>query len=60
MAEPRDVRARALVDQQRTADQPPRLPSRKALVGILDGLSAVLFPNRLDRRRSRPTKASII
>ena len=47
VAELRDVRVRSLADRQRTADQPPRLPSRKALVGILDGLSAVLFPNRL-------------
>lgn len=47
VAELRDVRVRSLADRQRTADQPPRLPSCKALVGILDGLSAVLFPNRL-------------
>lgn len=47
VAELRGVRVRSLADRQRTADQPPRLPSRKALVGILDGLSAVLFPNRL-------------
>ncbi|MDS4069396.1 MAG: serine O-acetyltransferase EpsC [Candidatus Competibacter sp.] len=47
VAELRDARVRSLADRQRTADQPPRLPSRKALVGILDGLSAALFPNRL-------------
>ena len=47
VAELRDVRVRSLADRQRTTDQPPRLPSRKVLVGILDGLSAVLFPNRL-------------
>ena len=47
VAELRGVRVRSLADRQRTADQPPRLPSRKALVGILDGLSAALFPNRL-------------
>ena len=47
VAELRDVRVRSLADRQRTTDQPPRLPSRKALVGIVDGLSAVLFPNRL-------------
>lgn len=47
VAELRGVRGRSLADWQRTADQPPRLPSRKALVEILDGLSAVLFPNRL-------------
>ena len=28
-------------------DRPPKLPSQKALVGILDGLTAALFPNRL-------------
>ena len=28
-------------------DRPPKLPSRKALAGIVDGLSAALFPNRL-------------
>jgi serine O-acetyltransferase len=27
--------------------RPPKLPSRKALLGILEGFSAVLFPNRL-------------
>ena len=27
--------------------RPPKLPSQKALVNILDGLSAALFPNRL-------------
>jgi serine O-acetyltransferase len=47
VAELRDVRVRSLADRQRTADQPPRLPSCKVLVGILDGLSAALFPNRL-------------
>lgn len=43
----RTARVQALANRQRTADQPPRLPSRKTLVGILDGLSAALFPNRL-------------
>ncbi|MFO1423262.1 MAG: serine O-acetyltransferase EpsC [Candidatus Competibacteraceae bacterium] len=47
VAELRDVRVRALVDRQRAADRPPRLPSRKALERILDGLKAALFPNRL-------------
>ena len=42
----RTLRVRSLEDRQRR-DRPPKLPSRKALVGILDGLSAVLFPNRL-------------
>lgn len=47
VAELRAARVQALADRRRTADRPPRLPSRKALVGILDGLTAVLFPNRL-------------
>jgi serine O-acetyltransferase len=47
VAELRAVRVRSLENRQRTADRPPRLPSRKALLGILDGLSAVLFQNRL-------------
>lgn len=29
------------------SDRPPRLPSRKALVSITEGLRAALFPNRL-------------
>ncbi len=37
---------RSLEDRQRR-DRPPKLPSRKVLVGIADGLRAVLFPNRL-------------
>jgi serine O-acetyltransferase len=32
---------------ERTGDRPPKLPSQKALVTIVDGLSAALFPNRL-------------
>ena len=47
VAELRAVRVRSLEKRQRTADRPPRLPSRKALLGILDGLNATLFPNRL-------------
>ena len=47
VAELRAVRVRSLEKRQRAADRPPRLPSRKALLGILDGLNATLFPNRL-------------
>lgn len=43
----RTVRVQSLENWQRAADRPPRLPSRKALLGILDGLNATLFPNRL-------------
>ena len=32
---------------RRFGDRPAKLPSQKALAGILDGLSAALFPNRL-------------
>jgi serine O-acetyltransferase len=44
----RALRVRSLEHRQRR-DRPPKLPSRKALVGIVDGLSAALFPNRLGR-----------
>lgn len=43
----RAVRDQSLESRQGSANQPPRLPSRKALTGILDGLSTALFPNRL-------------
>lgn len=46
VAELRTLRLTSLENRQRR-DRPPKLPSRKALVGIADGLSAVLFPNRL-------------
>ncbi|HUL11803.1 MAG TPA: serine O-acetyltransferase EpsC [Methylococcaceae bacterium] len=46
VSELRSLRVRSLEIRQR-ADKPPKLPSRKALVGIIDGLSAALFPNRL-------------
>jgi len=36
-----------LRELQKSPDRPPRLPSRKALLGILVGLNATLFPNRL-------------
>jgi serine O-acetyltransferase len=42
----RDLRVKSLESRQRR-DRPPKLPSRKVLVGIVEGLSAALFPNRL-------------
>jgi serine O-acetyltransferase len=42
----RTLRLRSLENRQRR-HKPPKLPSRKVLVGIADGLRAVLFPNRL-------------
>ncbi len=35
------------LEKRQRKDRPPKLPSRKALAGILEGLCAVLFPNRL-------------
>ena len=46
VAELRTLRLRSLETRQRR-DRPPKLPSRKVLVGVADGLRAVLFPNRL-------------
>ncbi len=46
VAELRTLRLESLESRQRR-DRPPKLPSRKILVGIADGLRAVLFPNRL-------------
>lgn len=46
VAELRTLREESLENRQRR-DRPPKLPSRKVLVGIADGLSAVLFPHRL-------------
>jgi serine O-acetyltransferase len=46
VSELRTLRVRSLEDRRRR-DRPPKLPSRKVLVGIADGLRAVLFPNRL-------------
>jgi serine O-acetyltransferase len=46
VSELRALRLRSLENRQRR-DRPPKLPSRKVLVGIADGLRAVLFPNRL-------------
>ncbi|MGZ5030933.1 MAG: serine O-acetyltransferase EpsC [Methylobacter sp.] len=42
----RHLREQSLESRQRR-DKPPKLPSRKELQIILDGLGAVLFPNRL-------------
>ncbi|MDD1637681.1 MAG: serine acetyltransferase [Methylococcaceae bacterium] len=41
-----DLRVQSLETRSRR-DKPPKLPSRKELQLILDGLGAVLFPNRL-------------
>jgi serine O-acetyltransferase len=46
VAQLRDLRVQSLETRSRR-DNPPKLPSRKELQKILDGLSAVLFPNRL-------------
>ena len=42
----RDLRVQSLETRQRR-NRPPKLPSRKELQQILDGLGAALFPNRL-------------
>jgi len=42
----RTVRVRAL-EQRERGDRPPKLPSRKALAAIVEGIAAALFPNRL-------------
>ena len=46
VAQLRDLRVQSLETRSRR-DKPPKLPSRKELQVILDGLGAVLFPNRL-------------
>jgi len=46
VAQLRDLRVESLETRSRR-DKPPKLPSRKELQLILDGLGAVLFPNRL-------------
>ncbi len=46
VAQLRDLRVQSLETRSRR-DKPPKLPSRKELHIILDGLGAVLFPNRL-------------
>lgn len=42
----RDLRLSSLESRKRR-DKPPKLPSRKALQGVVEGLAAALFPNRL-------------
>ncbi|MCX7098292.1 MAG: serine O-acetyltransferase [Methylococcales bacterium] len=46
VAQLRELRVQSLETRSRR-DKPPKLPSRKELQTILDGLGAVLFPNRL-------------
>ena len=46
VTELRNVRTTALLDRQGHL-RPPRLPSRKILAGIIEGLRTALFPNRL-------------
>lgn len=46
VAELRDVRTTALLNRQGNLN-PPQLPSRKVLAGIIDGLRTALYPNRL-------------
>ena len=48
VAQLRDIRVRSLEERDRR-DKPPKLPSRKVLADILEGLSGALFPNRLGR-----------
>jgi serine O-acetyltransferase len=48
VAQLRALRVQSLEERNRR-HKPPKLPSRKELQHILDGLSAVLFPNRLGR-----------
>lgn len=42
----REVRLASL-DHRKRRDNPPKLPSRKALIKVVEGLAAALFPNRL-------------
>jgi serine O-acetyltransferase len=46
VSELRTLRMASLESRQRH-DRPPKLPSRKILAGVAEGLSAALFPNRL-------------
>lgn len=46
VAQLRELRVQSLETRSRR-DKPPKLPSRKELQTIVDGLGAVLFPNRL-------------
>lgn len=47
VAELRALRMASLQSRNRGHDKPPKLPSRKILMGVAEGLSAALFPNRL-------------
>ncbi len=49
VAELRTLRDASLLARQRVG-KPAKLPSRKVLAGIVEGLSAALFPNRLGTR----------
>ena len=42
----RDLRLTSLENRKRR-DKPPKLPSRKSLQTVIEGLAAALFPNRL-------------
>lgn len=44
----REIRIQSLETRERL-NKPPKLPSRKTLAQILEGLSGALFPNRLGR-----------
>jgi serine O-acetyltransferase len=46
VAQLREVRVESLETRHRR-DKPPKLPQRKELQSVVEGLSAVLFPNRL-------------
>ncbi len=46
VAELRALRMASL-ERRNRHDRPPKLPSRKILAGVAEGLSAALFPNRL-------------
>lgn len=46
VSELRKLRLASLESRQRS-NRPPKLPSRKSLAAVVEGLSAALFPNRL-------------
>jgi len=46
VGELREIRVASLEHRQRL-NRPPKLPSRKALAAVVEGLAAALFPNRL-------------
>lgn len=47
VVELRALRMASLESRNRQHNKPPKLPSRKILMGVAEGLSAALFPNRL-------------